>query len=180
MGTFTAQMLVGQSHTYDGGLINITHSLYLSENDRPAWLITPVDIPREKRKKQSKNLVWIPTLEHMLEDALVMIGLYVLKDEQLTNMANQYFRDSKSDFIELYQDISKEHLAELYKRARSIESSHKVMLSVFQGSSILKQLPVLKQYKNEFEVCKSVYVREFSMWNQQFEVRGELETFEDF
>jgi ABC-type transporter Mla maintaining outer membrane lipid asymmetry ATPase subunit MlaF len=48
------------------------------------------------------------------------------------------------------------------------------MLSVFQGSSLFGQLTVLDNYQNDIEVCKSIYRKELSVWNGQFEVDGEL------
>lgn len=173
MGTFTSQILIGQKHSYDGGIINISHTLYLSENDRPAWILTPTD-PFHANKETQLKVTWIPTLENMLEDALVMIGLYVLKDKELIALANQYFQDPNQDFIELYDDIKPEDLQKLYERARTIESSHKVILSVFQGSSILNQLSVLKNYQNDIEVCKSIYTKEFSLWSRRYEENGDL------
>jgi hypothetical protein len=175
MGTFTSQILVGQKHSYDGGIINISHTLYLSENSCSAWILTPAEGSNENKQSQEK-IVWIPTLENMLEDALVMIGLYVLKDEKLASLAGKYFQQpKKQNVIQLYDDIKPEDLQELYKHERTIESSHKIILSVFQGSSILKHLPVLKNYQNDIEVCKSIFTKEFSMWNRRFEESGGLE-----
>ncbi|MCM3569312.1 hypothetical protein [Neobacillus mesonae] len=175
MGTFTAQILVGQKHSYDNGILNISHTLYLSENSRPAWILTPADIFKEHEPTNSNRVTWIPTLENMLEDALVMIGLYVLKDKNLIRLVNQYFQDANKEFIELYQDIHPENLQELYIHVRSITSSHKILLSVFQDSSILKQIQVLKHYQNDIEVCKSIYSKQFSLWSKQFEINGYLE-----
>lgn len=174
MGTFTSKILVGQKHSYDGGIINISHTLYLSENSRSAWILTPAAEFNENKQSQQR-IVWIPTIENMLEDALVMIGLYVLKDEKLVSLAEQYFQYPNKNVIELYDDIKPEELEELYKQARAIESSHKIILSVFQGSSILKHLPALKNYQNDIEVCKSIFTKEFSVWNRRFEESGELE-----
>ncbi len=39
MAPFTAQILVGHAHPYDGGINGITHTLYLSENSRPGLII---------------------------------------------------------------------------------------------------------------------------------------------
>jgi hypothetical protein len=175
MGTFTAQILVGQKHPYEGGILNISHMLYLSENDRPAWVLTPVNVFNEKEVIQSKRITWIPTLEHMLEDALLMIGLYVVKDNGLLNLFNQYSLDPNKDFIELYQDVKPENLQKLYKEAKHIISSHKITLSVFQGSSIINQLSVLKEYQNDIEVCQSIYTKEFSPWSKEFESIGDLD-----
>ena len=175
MGTFTAQILVGQKHSYEGGILNISHMLYLSENDRPAWVLTPVNVLNEKEVIQSKRITWIPTLEHILEDALLMIGLYVVKDNGLLNMFNQYFLDPNKDFIELYQDVKPENLQKLYYEAKHIISSHKITLSVFKGSSIINQLSILKKYQNDIEVCQSIYTKEFSLWSKEFESIGDLD-----
>lgn len=172
MGTFTSQILIGQKHSYEGGLINISHILYLSENDRPAWVLTSANI--EDQRSRLKKKVWIPTLENMLEDALLMIGLYVLKDEKLVKLAKQSLQYPDSDYIELYKDIDSDQLQELYIQARKIEASHKIVLSVFHGSSIMAQLPVLKDYRNDIEVCSSVYRKERSVWSGEYGFCGEL------
>jgi hypothetical protein len=174
MATFTCQIIIGQKQSYDSGIINITHTLYLSENSRPAWILSQTDEFNENKQIQRK-ITWIPTLENMLEDALVMIGLYIVKDKELIALANQYFKQQNKDFFELYNDISSEDLQELYNQARKIEGSHKIILSVFQGSSILKQLPVLRHYQNDIEVCKSIFTKEYSLWSKEFEEIGELE-----
>ena len=80
MATFTAQILIGAKHPYDSGMMNSSHSLFLSENSRPAWILSTTDIFNENKQTQPR-ITWIPTLENMLEDALVMIGLYVLEDK---------------------------------------------------------------------------------------------------
>lgn len=174
MGTFTSQILVGQKHSYDGGIINITHMLYLSENSRPAWILTPADIFNEHAQDPPKRITWIPTVEHMLEDALLMIGLYVVKDTELLKLAKECFHAATKDFIELYQDVNPEKLQKLYKYTKNIMSPHKIILSAFQGSSITNQLTVLKDYQNDIEVCKSIYTKEFSLWSKKFESNGDL------
>jgi hypothetical protein len=174
MATCTCQILIGQKHSYDSGIINITHTLYLSENSRPAWLLSPTDEFNDNKQIQRK-ITWIPTLENMLEDALVMIGLYVVKNKELIALANQYLKQPNKDFLELYHDVKLEDLQKLYNQARKIEGSHKILLSVFQCSSILQHLPVLKNYQNDIEVCKSIFTKEFSLWSGKFEELGELE-----
>lgn len=166
MGTFTAQLLVGNSHPYDGGINTITHTLYLSENSRPVWILLTNDGKRIMR--------WIPTLENMLDDGLLMIGLYVLKDEELLKMKNQYFVNERPDYIELYSDVKPEHLVKMYSHCRQLKDSRKIMLSVFAGSSIEGRLPVLKNYQLDMEVCLSIYKKEHSVWSGRQEEIGEL------
>jgi hypothetical protein len=81
MGTYTAQVLIGTPHPNHGG-IHPTHQLMLSENSRPAWILTSWENTEEEK-------VWIPTIESMLEDGLLMIAFYLLKERE----DNVLFRD---------------------------------------------------------------------------------------
>ena len=103
-----------------------------------------------------------------------MIGLYVYQDEELLAMRDSYFTSKHDDFIELYEAIRGEHLEKMYARCREIESRCKLMLSVYEGSTIRKHLPVLQQYDCDIEVCLSVYQKTFSVWNGRREESGEL------
>lgn len=174
MATFTSQIIVGRKHMYDGGINNISHVLLLSENSVPAWVLKEVSIYDDEQESCGNNIIWLPTVEHMLEDALLMIGLYVLKNEELLDLAKRYFRKFPSKKIALYDDIESQHLQELYRETREIVSDHKIMLSVFHGSSISRQLPVLKHYENDIEVCTFTYKKELSPWTNSFEEHGEL------
>jgi|SRR5690625_3216203 len=173
MGTFTSQILVGRKHPYEGGINNISHKLYLTENGRAGWILKEVN-DNENQVTENKKVIWIPTIENMLEDALVMIGLYVLKDAQLIHLAEQYFKSNYENQAVLYGDIEPHHLEELYVQARKIVSNHKILISVFRGSSISKQLSVLKHYQNDIEVCQFIYRKENSPWTGQFEESGSL------
>lgn len=149
MGTFTAPLLVGHAHPYEGGIYGITHTLHLSENGRPVWILqTAGDVIKNQ-------ITWIPTLEHMLEDALLMIGIYVFKDEALCKMKKCYFSNKQKNYVELYDDIESTHLSEMRARSHELSSDSKIMISIFDGSTIQNQLPVIKTYDYDFEVCLS-------------------------
>jgi hypothetical protein len=143
-----------------------THTLHLSENGRPAWILQATD------KAVGNTITWIPTLEHMLEDALLMIGIYVLKEEALCKMAECYFANKRKNFVELYDDINPTQLLKLCERSLEISSDTKIMISVFEGSSIQNQLPVIRKYEYDFEVCLSVYQRAYNVWSGKREERG--------
>jgi hypothetical protein len=149
--------------------------LYLSENSRPAWILTPIHALGEKEFTQPKRITWIPTVEHMLEDGLLMIALFVVKDSELLKLATEFIKDANNDFIELYQDVKLENLHKLYKETKKIKNHHKKIISVFEGSSITNQLSILKDFQNDIEVCKSIYTKEFSLWAKEFESNGDLE-----
>jgi hypothetical protein len=58
MGTFTAQILIGNNHRYGGGIIP-SHAVFLSENSRPAWILKNLDLNEFRTKI---NPAW--TYEH--------------------------------------------------------------------------------------------------------------------
>ena len=172
MATFTAQILLGHAHQNDGGMIP-THSLYLSEGSRPAWLIKEVDLWDDGIEKVG-NIVWIPTLENIFEDALIMIGLYILKDEQLLEAAHKYFKKDIAGRVELYDDIEQQDLRKLYDICRSLKYQYKIAVTIFGSSSIEGNLKILEKYEMDVEICKSVFTRAYSEWSQKTTIIGKL------
>jgi hypothetical protein len=167
MSTMTAQLLIGEAHPYDGG-INPTHSIFLSENSVPRFILSSLQSSEDK-------VIWLPTVEHMLEDALLMVALHVWKDEKLLQMAKQFFRKNKTNHILLYEDIDAKALELMRERTRQLDGYGKITISVFRGSTVHNQVAVLKGYRMDVEVCMPIYVREYSVWTKQTESIGSLE-----
>ncbi len=167
MGSANAFIMVGKSDP-DG--LYPTHCLFLYENDKPAWVLTPV------LSKEYSKIIWIPTVEHMLEDALLMIGIYVLKDENLVSLAKKFFRNINRDRIWLYDDIEKENLQRLREVCKEIIPKYnvKIIIAITLGSTILRQIGVLKDYKIECEVCITRFRRARDYWSR---VLGEFEEY---
>lgn len=88
MATLTAQILVGSPHPNHDGL-NPSHYLFLSENDRPAWVLVHQNIFEEQKTDVGK-ITWIPTVENMLEDALLMVAIYIQKNHEIIEMAKSF------------------------------------------------------------------------------------------
>jgi hypothetical protein len=174
MATLTASILIGKSHTYDGG-IQPTHQLFLSENSWPAWILIPQNFFFESNSGAgAEKVTWIPTLENMLEDALLMITLYVLKDKTVQEAAEQIFNWKNDTYVETYS-IDPAHRTRLYAMCRKLAQRYKIIVSVFQESTILMQLNVLTEYGMEVEVCKSRYVRQFNPWTQRMADNGKTD-----
>lgn len=168
MGSFTAQILVGQAHPYQGGIIP-SHLLFLSENSRPAWVLTMLDSASNEEK-----ITWIPTVENMLQDALLMISVYVLKNQKIRS-APEIKKILKKDFIELYDDIGEKSLQELYNKCLNIDFHCKLVVVTFEGSTIRGQLKVLQDYEMDLEVCTPVYSRFYSEWKNSIQIEGSLQ-----
>ncbi len=173
MATMTAQFLIGSGHPYDGG-INPTHYLYLSENDRPALILVPQNIFEDAKNKTKESIVWIPTIENMLEDALLMIAIHVIKDNEVLGLAREYIKNFNKDRLELYESISGEDRETLYQANRASKVNYKIGLSVFKGSTLLNQLDVLQDYQMEVEVLLPAFSRYYSAWHEEMVVKGSL------
>lgn len=129
MGTMTAQLLIGGGHLYHGG-ITPGHYLYLSENSRPALILLPQNISEDSGSKGKGKITWIPTVDNMLEDALLMIAVHVIRDKEVRRLAGEYIKDLDSNRLELYSSISAEDREKLY-RLQGIQRLNTRLYSVF-------------------------------------------------
>jgi hypothetical protein len=172
MATLTAQILVGRAHPNHGG-INPTHQLFFSENDRPAWILMPENV-FGRGSAELDRTVWIPTVEHALEDGLLMITLHIVKDDAILNLAEKHFGNKGVDRAELYKDINESQLTELHERCRAVRGDLKIAVTTFKGSLLEQQLPILEKYKMDVEVCVPIYSRLYSQWNKRTNTEGSL------
>ena len=98
MGTFTAQILVGHSHLYHGE-IKPSHVLFLSENGRSAWCLYSLLKNKSQTVDSSTFRIWLCDPDTLLEDAMLMIALFVKKDK---------------NFIKFVEKVNKKLLSEKY------------------------------------------------------------------
>ncbi len=146
MATITAQILVGEAHTWHGGIMN-TSVVYLYENSRPAWVYRPDD-------KKVKNIYWVPTVENMLEDGLLLVAVHIWKNEDIIRALKASTGNDSLQQLELY-NLSKQDRDILYKKCKELENDGKFIISVFKESTLNGQTGVLKEYKVEHEICLS-------------------------
>lgn len=100
MATFTAHALVGQSHPNHAGILP-THRLYLSENSRPAWILLPEALSVRDGSAMESKVIWLSTLENMLEDGLLLIAVQALQDPVVTELAAEHFQTAAGSSIDL-------------------------------------------------------------------------------
>ena len=173
MSTVTAQFLVGRAHQNHGG-IEPTHYLFLTENSKPAWFIFTTDVFSEEKHK-TKKITWIPTVDNMLEDALLMIAIHILKDKEICELAKKYFRNKSAEWVEMYEDIDEKDRHQLYEKCRDIKIRFKIVLTALEGSSILNQIKILENYKMDMEIFTPQYIRSFSDWTGETRIEGAFE-----
>jgi hypothetical protein len=177
MPALTAHILVGNSHQDHGGIIP-THYFFLSENSVPVWVLVTENSFNPENKKIRK-VTWLPTVENMLEDALLMIAINVLKDKEISELAKEHFKRDIHGALSLYEDIDPAALKTLYQQCRKLKNRYKIVLTVLEGSSIRSHLKVLKNYEIDMEVCTPLYFRTYSAWTDEVITMGSLDGSQD-
>ena len=172
MAALTTQILIGSPHPNDGGIIP-SHFLFLSEGSRPAWILVNQNIDQTEKHKHSK-ITWIPTLENIFEDALLMIAVHICKNKEILNKAKDFNANIQADWMEMYTDLNESQRLQLYQECRTIENYSKIIVSTFRGSAIEGQLSILEQYKMDVEVCQVNYSRLYSSWRDNTTIEGSL------
>ena len=164
MATWTAQILVGNSHPNHGG-ITAGYQLFLSENDRPCWECFPVFPPRRGEVlKNEGHTVWIPPGPgSILECGLLMVALHCFDpmarlpvNKELVSSAKSMSKKIMDKFVDM-SILTDKQFKELYDMAKKIKinDSTKLIVTVLAGSSITGRLKELKKHKYDFEVCFS-------------------------
>ena len=164
MGTWTAQILVGNSHPNHGG-ITAGYQLFLSENDRPCWECFPIFPPRlGEVLKNEGHTVWIPPGPgSILECGLLMVALHCFDpmarlpvNKELVSSAKSMSKKIMDKFVDM-SILTDKQFKELYDMAKKIKinDSTKLIVTVLAGSSITGQIKELKKHKYDFEVCFS-------------------------
>ena len=154
MATWTAQILVGNSHPNHGG-ITAGYQLFLSENDRPCWECFPIFPPRlGEVLKNEGHTVWIPPGPgSILECGLLMVALHCFDpmarlpvNKELVSSAKSMSKKIMDKFVDM-SILTDKQFKELYGMAKKIKinDSTKLIVTVLAGSSITGQIKELKK-----------------------------------
>jgi len=169
VGSITAHLLIGTSHRYHGG-INFTHQVFVHENDRPVLQMVPA-----QSGDVGSIISWIPTVEDMLEDALLMACVYAIKDAGTGAEFAKARGLALKDYFCLYE-IDAIERARLYdlSRVALVEHGVKLVFTILEGSTLRNQIGRLKMYPFEMEVCVPIYSRTLSAMSNEFREEGSL------
>lgn len=156
MPTITAQILIGTEDPYHGG-INPTYFLFLSENDRPAWILANENITGEN--PDIEKIVWNPTAENMFEDALFMINLYIEKDKTLIAYLKENHKkiNFNTNNISIPEILDKKDLEKIYQLNLDLlkkNKSIKLVVSIFADSSLKDIVKSLNGSEIKCEILK--------------------------
>lgn len=169
MGTFTASILVGSGHTNAGGISPIT-TLYLHENSKISWVMRGTRMPR-------REMTWICTVDHTLEDAVLMIAYFVLENSPIRELVKEFAPKFREHQAFLYDEFTDSQRKQLYSCCRRLEAFPKLIVTTFRGSylsSKLHQLPALTN--GDLEICTPAYSRLYSHWTNKVVEEGSITT----
>ena len=180
MSSVTAQVVVGDRGNFDDG-IRPAYAVFLNENDRPALLLRSIDPYGDDRQKGSDTVwVWVPTIEHTLEDAILMIAVYVLRNEEVLSRLSELGFDPEKGVrsdrqpVELYSTFTEEQRAELYGLCRSLPEEFGLLVTVLDSSAMSRQLSCLADYSMEVRVCQQTYSRFNAAFSEGMKETGSL------
>jgi hypothetical protein len=156
MSTMTAHILIGNSHIYHEGIIPF-HRIYLSENSRPALIFIDDNINWDKPKETFSKVTWIPTIENMLEDVLLMVSVFAVKDKDVLQQISKFIKKGL-EYLEMYDDFKENQRQILYslnKKRINEYKDLKIIFSIFNGSTLRSAIKNIKDYKFDYELCVS-------------------------
>jgi len=154
----TAFIIVGSSHIYHGGIYP-ERMLRLHENSRPGWVLPALPSVQALDEPAPAQTVWIPTVDGMLEDGLLMLVLCIFQPPDLIEKANRMFRCDWKERAELHENIDQTDLVELRELSRQFPLPGKIVVTVLMESHLLRQISRIKDYPWEAEVCTWQYAR---------------------
>ena len=176
MAVMMAQILIGNRHSFEIG-INPEYTIYYSENDKPALILSKEDIYDRSEVIEFDQKVWIPTIENTLEDALLMIGIYLEEDQELIKLADKYFTDYEDKkIVYLYDDIEQSDLEKLYEINRNKSKEYKLVISeINPNAERFFDYSILKYFDMDITLARVDYFKEKNVnMSKGIVERGEL------
>jgi len=171
MSVVTAQILIGHTDTFHAGIWP-THGLYLFENSRPSWVLSPLMLQVDSGPAP-RQYTWVPVADSLLEDGVLMIYLYAVRDEGVRAAAPRSLDDVHT-WRELATATTAAERGALRGACRASGFRCKAVVTVLEGSSLTGRLGPLDDYPMDIEVCPSRYVREIDGWKGGIVRRGAL------
>lgn len=160
MATVTAHFLIGVNDPHHGGIVPHAQ-LFLFENDKPVyvldWLTTD---------DKAKSFSWVPTVEHMLDDAMLMIAVHFLRAFPFKDIARKGYRPRKGKPFEIYEDMDAKTHEDLLVATRLLPEFPKLVITVLAGSYLREHVAGIKNYSMDVELCFAGYKRNLSEWTQ--------------
>lgn len=176
-------MILGHSHPDDGGMGGQLRSnpfLRLSENSRPGWILNVGDFFRVQDvappTPARREYVLIPTVDHTLEDGLMLMALVLYHDkpwgDAATHLKATLLEEGRLELHDFDEQLREDTRKEVRERA---DTFPKMALSIFENHSLIHgQIGALRHYAHEMSVCLPVFTRNHSRWSNRPNESGTL------
>lgn len=151
---------MGENHPNHGGIIPCGQMSFF-ENDRPMYVLSPFGDADENKLTR-----WVPSIEHTLEDGLLMIAVYVMGAFEIKEIAANTYHDGSGSPFEVYEHLDEATHQKLLEETRRLAGFPKLVITVLEGSHLISQLSAIKRYSMDVELCFAGYSREKSEWTQ--------------
>ena len=168
MPAITAQILLGQSHPSDDGL-KPHYALYLLEGDKCAWSIHRIDLEDSKCEKLA---YWFCAPSQIMADALLLAAFYSSSKGSYSEHLLNVFPPAKSFRVGSFE-LSLLDRLELLDMVKKM-SMPKMVISIFQGSSLASQTRLLRDFSFDCEICESKSYRITSQWDEKPRLGGDF------
>ena len=175
MSAVTSVILVGSAHPNQGGNRSFAE-IDLDEGSRPALVLRWTAPTRRGDPEVFRKFTMIPTIEHMLDDSILMIAYAVCRHSKIFPKINRITKNTplESHRLTMVDDFTPKQREDLYAAAKEIDDLPKVTWCLFDGTSIKPSMSHLKDYRLECEATRSVYSRSYTNFTDTWDVKGKL------
>jgi hypothetical protein len=163
MSTLTAQILVGKNPVIEEDFCP-SHALFLFEDSVPKennflkWMLLPTGLVGPRQQSTHQRIIWGSTSHSAMEDALLMIGLYVERIPALMELASRFFDPSLS-ILNVNATLTRGQTRQLDRLVRESQHDSHIAVSIFANSPLHDYASLLKQYRISMEVCAWRYAK---------------------
>lgn len=168
MSAITAQIILGKAHPNDGG-VTPGYTLYLHEGDKCAWSIHRLNLEDSQCEKLG---YWFCAPSQIMADALLLAAFYAAEQGAYSEHLLNVFPSAKTFRVGSFELALTDRL-ELLDMVKKIPMP-KLVISIFQGSSLKGQTGLLADFPFDCEVCESVSYRIRSQWDSDPNLGGEF------
>jgi hypothetical protein len=139
--------VIGQSHPHTSG-IEPAYILFLTENTHPALQLFKI-----RSGGLHRVATWIPTVDNMIEDLVLMAGAVTGAQPELTDTMHSII-GAKLGHVET-NALGDKHRAELYELSKKSPFRSKMVLTILEESSLVPQSGRICCYQIDCELCFS-------------------------
>lgn len=109
-----------------------------------------------------------------MEDALLLISVNILKDQELINSIGNHIKDLSAPLIDLNSEINLDALKELHQLNRRLQYDYKLIITCFDGTALNINLEAIKEYNMDVEICTPSYNRYYNPWIEKTVIKGKV------